>query len=334
MFKNIFKSGGKVFTKIGKGIKKTFKAVGKFTNKLGIVGQIGMMFAAPYLAGWAMTGLKTLGSGFMTGLGTAAKGVGFWGKAASVAQKVFQIVGGVAESGISGARNISKTITGVLGDVVGGIGKAMGLPTTDNTETNFKNIVSGYDPSTVSSEGPPVVPEANKVLPSSYKPPYAGVPFTEDISKSVSGPSSDEEKLKDYWDKWYQNAQEEIDAESAREEEASFLENTVTKTASGVIENVFKSPAEAKYAKTSDNRRRIPVRGDAFKQIAATTIEQVGSGVSLDALPGGDLNAVNSLAGITKHPGFETPYVDAMYAEYKQPMALGVDSNFANSSFA
>ena len=211
MFKNIFKSVGKVFKKIGKGIKKTFKAVGKFTNKLGIVGQIGMMFAAPYLVGWAMTGLKTLGSGFMTGLGTAAKGVGFWGKAASVAQKVFQIVGGVAESGISGARNISKTITGVLGDVVGGIGKAMGLPTTDNTETNFKNIVSGYDPSTVSSEGPPAIPaipEANRVLPSSYKPPYAGVPFTEDISKSVSGPSSEpykppsnEEQQKDYWDK-------------------------------------------------------------------------------------------------------------------------------------
>ena len=129
MFKNIFKSVGKVFKKIGKGIKKAFKAVGKFTNKLGIVGQIGMMFAAPYLAGWAMTGLTTLGSGFMTGLGTAAKGAGFWGQAASLAQKVFQIAGTVAKSGISAFRTISSTVTGVVGDIAKGIGNSMGLDT-------------------------------------------------------------------------------------------------------------------------------------------------------------------------------------------------------------
>jgi len=37
--------------KIGRGIKKVFKKIGKAVGKLGIVGQIGMMFLMPYAAG-------------------------------------------------------------------------------------------------------------------------------------------------------------------------------------------------------------------------------------------------------------------------------------------
>ena len=43
-FKKIFKGVKKVFKKIGRGIKKVVKGVGKFMNKIGIVGQIALMF--------------------------------------------------------------------------------------------------------------------------------------------------------------------------------------------------------------------------------------------------------------------------------------------------
>ena len=36
---------------IGKGIKKVFKKIGKAIGKLGVVGQIGMMFLMPYAMG-------------------------------------------------------------------------------------------------------------------------------------------------------------------------------------------------------------------------------------------------------------------------------------------
>ena len=43
-FKKIFKGVKKVFKKIGKGIKGVFKGIGKFMNKIGIVGQLALMF--------------------------------------------------------------------------------------------------------------------------------------------------------------------------------------------------------------------------------------------------------------------------------------------------
>ena len=56
MFKKIFKGIKKVAKKIGKGIKKVVNKVGRAFGKLGIVGQLGMMFLMPY----AMNGLSSL----------------------------------------------------------------------------------------------------------------------------------------------------------------------------------------------------------------------------------------------------------------------------------
>ena len=47
----LFKPFKKIIKKIGKGIKKVVKKIGKVVNKLGIVGQIGMMFLMPYAMG-------------------------------------------------------------------------------------------------------------------------------------------------------------------------------------------------------------------------------------------------------------------------------------------
>ena len=44
LLKKVFKGIGKVFKIIGRGIKKAFKAFGKFMGKIGFVGQMAMMF--------------------------------------------------------------------------------------------------------------------------------------------------------------------------------------------------------------------------------------------------------------------------------------------------
>ena len=71
-FKKIFKGIGKVFKKIGKGIKKAFKGFGKFMGKIGVVGQIAMMFIpfgqifAPMLQSLQSTFLGVLGKGLVS----------------------------------------------------------------------------------------------------------------------------------------------------------------------------------------------------------------------------------------------------------------------------
>jgi hypothetical protein len=77
----VFKGIGKVFKKIGRGIKKGFKKFGKFMNKIGIVGQIAMMFILPAIGGLLMKGLSALatslgasGSAILQGAGSVLRG--------------------------------------------------------------------------------------------------------------------------------------------------------------------------------------------------------------------------------------------------------------------
>ncbi len=70
----IFKGIKKVVKKIGRGIKKVAKKVGKFVGKiiepfqkLGIVGQIGLMFLMPHAAGWLWKGLLKMAPGALAG---------------------------------------------------------------------------------------------------------------------------------------------------------------------------------------------------------------------------------------------------------------------------
>ena len=51
LFSKVWKGLKKTVKKIGKGVKKVFKKVGAAIGKLGIVGQIGMMFLMPYAMG-------------------------------------------------------------------------------------------------------------------------------------------------------------------------------------------------------------------------------------------------------------------------------------------
>jgi len=114
-FKKIFKGIKKVFKGIGRTIKKGFKKFGKFMNKLGIVGQIGMMFIMPQIGAFAMKGLSALGSGFMQGLASAT---GPLSGAAKFAHGVLSNAANIAKTGISAVRTITDTIGGVVADSV------------------------------------------------------------------------------------------------------------------------------------------------------------------------------------------------------------------------
>ena len=100
-FSSLWKGIKKVFKKIGKGIKSAVKGIGKFVGKLGIVGQIGMMFFMPHVGGFLMKGLsgaakallgvtgKGLGGTLARGLGTVLNGAH---KFATTAGNVFSTV--------------------------------------------------------------------------------------------------------------------------------------------------------------------------------------------------------------------------------------------------
>ena len=144
-FGKIFKSIGKVFTSIGKVIKKAFTAVGKFTNKLGIVGQIGMMFIMPAIGGLAMKGLTTLGSGFMTGLNAAAQGTGALSGVAKVTHGIFSTVAKIASSGMEIFDTITGAVKGTLGNIAKAVGKTLGFSPTESMSTTFSGAANVFD---------------------------------------------------------------------------------------------------------------------------------------------------------------------------------------------
>jgi len=129
-FSKLWKGVKKVVKKIGKGIKKVVGKVGKFVGKLGIVGQIGMFFLMPHVAGFMMKGLSAASSGLLnfanatSGLGGAlAKGLGTVLKTAhSFAGTVGNVFGTITE----GVGNFAKTA----------LNKIPGI-TIDGAATNF-----------------------------------------------------------------------------------------------------------------------------------------------------------------------------------------------------
>ena len=106
-FKKIFKGIGKVFKKIGKGIKKAFKKFGKFMNKIGIVGQIAMMFILPGVGNALLSSFGTMASN-MAGLTGAFKGLS--GIAGAVVKGAGTILKG-AHQFVSTGLNAFKTVT-------------------------------------------------------------------------------------------------------------------------------------------------------------------------------------------------------------------------------
>jgi len=106
-FSKVWKGVKKTFKKIGKGIKKAFKSVGKFMGKIGIVGQIAMMFILPGIGNAMMSTFN----GMMQGLAGVAGGSSAFAGVAGAAQTVLGAAGNFA-------RLVAKPFTTVT-DAVG-----------------------------------------------------------------------------------------------------------------------------------------------------------------------------------------------------------------------
>ena len=133
-FSKIFKGVKKVFKKIGKGIKGAFKGIGKFMNKIGIVGQIALMFIP--IPGLGQL-LSTLG-------GWATKALSFMGPLGAQILKGAQFVIGKAGKFVTGAKNIFGTITGGIKTFFGEFTKtALNKIGFDPTKFGFKSAAQG-----------------------------------------------------------------------------------------------------------------------------------------------------------------------------------------------
>jgi len=122
-FKKIKKGFKSAFKGIGKGIKSAFKKFGKFMGKIGIVGQIAMMFVLPGIG--AALG-KTLGgafSGLVGSTGTAgAAGSGLLGSTSAIvrgAGHVLKAAGNFTKMVHSGFKTVTDGIGSFVGEMAG-----------------------------------------------------------------------------------------------------------------------------------------------------------------------------------------------------------------------
>ena len=102
------------FKSIGKGIKSTFKKFGKFMGKIGIVGQLALMFTpVGAMMGNLFTGLSNAAGGvFSRVTGALAQG----GKLAQGASKLLEAGANFAKAGHSAFRTITDGVSSFVGE--------------------------------------------------------------------------------------------------------------------------------------------------------------------------------------------------------------------------
>ena len=145
-FSKIWKGIKKTVKKIGKGIKGAFAKFGKFMGKIGILGQVAMMFLMPYV-GAALGGLWT-GIAGQTAAQATASAAGAAATAASTGTAVVAAAEGVAAAaattaGIAaGTTAVTASATGLMG--LGSIGQAAGkvMQFVGNTVGKAGNVFS------------------------------------------------------------------------------------------------------------------------------------------------------------------------------------------------
>lgn len=121
IFSKIWKGVKKTFKKIFKPIKKVFKSVGKFMNKIGIVGQIAMMFIPIPGLGALMSGLGSIGTkalGFLNGMGSIGAA------AANVIGSGFKFARAIAKPFVditSGVKGFFENVTKFVVDKIPGV---------------------------------------------------------------------------------------------------------------------------------------------------------------------------------------------------------------------
>jgi hypothetical protein len=129
-FSKIWKNVKKGFKKLFKPIKQVFKTFGKFMNKLGIVGQIAMMFIPIPGLGALMSRLGSLWTG-------AAQALGASGNAILRGAGTFMKMAGKAAKAITAPfKTISEAVSSTIGNTAKYIGNKMGFDIT-NAPTKF-----------------------------------------------------------------------------------------------------------------------------------------------------------------------------------------------------
>ena len=163
--KKIFKGIKKVVKKIGKGIKKVAKGLSKAFGKLGILGQIGLMFIPG--VGQILSGmLGTMGAGVANFVSTTFGAVGkaavggfkaIMGGVKAAAGAMGKVFGTVTDAVMGGVNWITNTVSGgkfkTLGNVFDGFAgwvqdtgkKIFGTPTTSDVVSDaiVPDIIAG-----------------------------------------------------------------------------------------------------------------------------------------------------------------------------------------------
>ena len=197
----------KVVKKIGKGIKSAVKSIGKFMNKIGVVGQIAMMFVLPAIGGALMKGLGT-GFNALVGksavfttagtTGTLTAGTGMLGSSSAIirgAGHVLKAAGNFVKAGHSAFKTVTsgigsfvKEFTGTALKKIPGMDKLM--PSLKNAPDTFfggKGSGSAWDrvSQKVMTNGEAFVKDFNKAI--GYTPPPSAVTTgTTTAAKTVS----------------------------------------------------------------------------------------------------------------------------------------------------
>jgi hypothetical protein len=157
IFSKIWKGIKKVGKKIAKGVKKVFKKIGGAMGKLGVVGQLGMMFLMPYamgaLSSFAGSALGTVGQWSANLLSKSGIGAKALGHTLNMVHKAGTFAGKVYTT-------ISDTIGNAV-DRVGNFAKGEGFTLSEGRTSIF---AKGNERSLLSTEGyklpePTVVPE-------------------------------------------------------------------------------------------------------------------------------------------------------------------------------
>jgi len=125
----IWKGVKKTVKKVARGIKKVVKKVGRAFGKLGIVGQIGLMFLMPYA---------------MQGLGTFWKGFGGFANKLATSQGVGSQLFGKALSAVHTAGNmVGKVYSGITETISSAVDVVTGKGSFGDLTDSVKSIFSG-----------------------------------------------------------------------------------------------------------------------------------------------------------------------------------------------
>lgn len=117
-FSKVWKGVKKTFKKIGKGIKKGFQKFGKFMGKMGVLGQIAMSFVLPGIGSLMLKGL-----GSMMGLGSNISSLGgLFANMAGSSNAFIQMAGKGLKFGYKVLGDVTRPFTSIV-DAVTTLGK-------------------------------------------------------------------------------------------------------------------------------------------------------------------------------------------------------------------